>query len=296
MSSARRRTSIVQVILNAIVIAFALSCLYPFLLVVAGSVTSESDIVHGGLRLIPQNFSLYAYETLFHNVKRVVNAYTVTIFVTVVGTAISILVTSLLAYPLSRHDLKYRNPILFYVFFTMLFNGGMLPWYIVCVRILHLRENIFALILPYAVVAWYVFLLRNYFQALPNEIAESAKIDGAGEMSILFRIIMPLSKPALAVILLFIGLMYWNDWWLGIMLIDGERLRPLQLMLLSITSGIELLSTNTSSQVRSALGRMIPREGVKFATTLITIGPIILLYPFVQKYFVKGIIMGALKG
>lgn len=286
--------SIVRLLLVALVILFAFACLYPFLLMVSASFTSELDIVRKGLRLIPQSLSLNAYRALFYDSRRVTDAYAVTITVTVVGTFLSIIVTALMAYPISRRDLRYRGPISFYVFFTMLFNGGMLPWYIVCVKVLHLRNNLFALVLPYVVSAWYVFLLKNYFQSLPAEIAESAKIDGAGELRILFRIIFPLSKPALAVVVLFIGLMYWNDWWLGIMLIENYRLRPLQLMLRAITSSMEFISLQGFSYLKSDM--QVPKEGAKYATTVITIGPIILLYPFLQRYFVKGIIMGALKG
>lgn len=289
-------STIVRYLLFGLVILFALACLYPFLLMISASFTAEFELVGEGLRLLPRHLSTNSYRALFYDSRRVIDAYAVTITVTVLGTVLSVLVTSLMAYPMSRRDLRYRGPFAFYVFFTMLFNGGMLPWYIVCVRVLHLRNTLFALILPYLVNAWFVFLLKNYFQSLPAEMAESAKIDGAGEVRILFRIIYPLSKPALAVVVLFIGLMYWNDWWLGIMLIENYRLRPLQLMLRAITSQMEFISLQGFSYAASETRQTVPKEGAKYATTVITIGPIIFLYPFLQRYFVKGIIMGALKG
>jgi putative aldouronate transport system permease protein len=284
-------------ILYGLAALFSLACLYPFLLLVSGSFTPEELMLKEGLRLLPARLSTLAYSTLFYNKLSVMNAYGITITVTVVGTFLSIIVTALLAYPLARRELRYRNGVAFFVFFTMLFNGGMLPWYLVCVSILHLRNTLLALIVPYLAVAWNVFLLRNYFQTIPVEIPESAKIDGAGELRILFQIIVPLSRPAIAVLVLFIALMYWNDWWLAIMLTEAKALRPLQLMLRDLITASEFMTgANAPGSVTQSTHERIPTEGLKFAATVVTIGPIMFLYPFLQKYFVKGIIMGAIKG
>jgi putative aldouronate transport system permease protein len=204
------------------------------------------------------------------------------------------LVNAFIAYPLSNRKLKYRRQLSFFCFFTMLFSGGMVPWYIVCVNYLHLYDTFWALILPYLANAWNMFLLRNYFSSLPQEICESASIDGAGELRIFFSIILPLAIPVLASVGLFIALMYWNDWWLGIMLTESRKLMPLQLLLRAITSNIQFLTSGRASQMTSGLRP--PAESIKYATTIVTIGPILFLYPFVQRYFIKGLTVGSVKG
>lgn len=172
----------------------------------------------------------------------------------------------------------------------------MVPWFIVCRNMLHLKDSVWALILPYLANAWYIFLTRNYYRSIPAELVESAKIDGASEYRIFFQIILPLAKPVIATISLFISLNYWNDWWLGIMLIDNTDLQPLQLLLRTITSNIQFLSSSSNVNAITQAAGSIPSEGIKMATCIATIGPIILVYPFVQKYFVKGIMVGAVKG
>lgn len=268
--------------------------LLPFLFLISGSLTSEKEILNHGFSLIPRKFDLYAYEYILYDYQKILNAYGVTIFVTVVGTVASVMITALMAYPIARPDLKYRNYFAFYVFLTMLFNGGMVPWYIVC-RNLQLIDNIWALIFPYIINAWNVMLLRNFFKTIPASLYESAYIDGAGEWRIFFRIVMPLSKPGLATVTLFIALSYWNDWWLGLMLLNKHDLYPLQLLLRTIVSNVQFLAT-ASSQITGGVQRELPTLGVRMSTTMITIGPIIFLYTFLQKYFIKGIIIGAVKG
>jgi putative aldouronate transport system permease protein len=279
----------------AVLLLFALFCVAPYLLVLAGSFTYEGDLVKSGLRLVPRQWSADAYKLLFSDFGRVATGYKNTVLVTSAGTAISLLVNSMLAYALSKRACKYRGALGFYCYFTMLFSGGIVPWYIVCAQYLGLRNNIWALILPYAASAWYMFLLRNYFKSLPEEIGESATIDGASEPRIFFTIILPLSLPALASVGLFVALMYWNDWWLGIMLTEEARLMPLQLLLRSIVSNIQFMTGENASRIIGSAVKL-PSEGIKYAATIITIGPILLLYPFIQKYFVKGLMVGAVKG
>ncbi len=284
------------IIIYLVLAIIAIMCIMPFLLVLSGSVTLESDIVAYGYRLWPKHFDLTSYKVLFLDIGTILNGYKISIFVTVVGTFLGLLVCSMLAYPLSRKCLKYRKAISVYTIVTMLFNGGMVPWFIVCVRFLHLKNNLPALIVPYLANAWYVFLLRNYFQTIPEEMHESAKIDGAGELTIFTQIVLRLSTPVLSTVGLFIALMYWNDWWLGIMLIDKSDLQPLQLLLRSIVSNVTFLRSSPNAARMAELSQAIPSEGVKMATCIITIGPIVFLYPFLQKYFVKGIMIGAVKG
>ncbi len=280
-------------LVHSFIAVFCLICLIPFWLVVTGSITSELSIVMNGYQLIPDTFSLEAYDLLFSG-KRLYSSYSVTLFVTFAGTLLSLFVTSMMAYPLANRNLRYGNAITFFVFFTMLFGGGLIPWYIVVTRVLHLYDNIWALILPYLVNPWFMFLLRNYFRSVPESLTESARIDGAGDMRILLRIILPLSLPAIATLGLFYALQYWNDWWLSMLLIDTQRLYPLQYLLRSLMSNLMNVATSLNPQMKTM--QVVPALSVRMATVVVTIGPIILLYPFLQKYFVKGLTMGAVKG
>ena len=279
-----------------ILLIFAMLCVLPFWLVLSGSLTSEAEIMSSGFGLFPKKIDFTAYKILMTNMSRILNGYKISLIVTVVGTTLTVVVVSLAAWPISQNRVKYHNALNFFVLFTMLFSGGMVPWFIVCRNMLHLTDTIWALILPYVANAWYIFLVRNYYRGIPDELVEAAKIDGAGEYRIFGQIIFPLSKPVLATIALFACLAYWNDWWLGIMLVDKVEMQPLQLLLRTITSNIQFLSTAGNVNAVAVASSSIPSEAIKMATCIITIGPIILVYPFVQKYFVKGIMVGAGKG
>lgn len=290
-----KRIKSITVVSYVVVGVFALFCLFPFMMVISGSLTPEEDILKYGYKLFPTRVSLDAYRILLFDIARILDAYKVTIFVTVVGTIMSLLVNSLAGYVLSR-PVRYKKILLVFTIITMMFSGGMVPWYIVCVRYLHLKDTIWAMILPTVARAWYIFLLRNFFQGIPNELYESAKIDGASEFRIYAKIMVPLAKPAMATVTLFAALAYWNDWWAGLMLIDETSLQPLQLLLRTIVSNVAFLQSSPNAGMMSQVSSMIPVESVKMAITILTIGPIILLYPFVQKYFVKGVMVGAVKG
>jgi putative aldouronate transport system permease protein len=283
-----------QAAIYVFVAIFSLFCIIPFIIILSSSMTSEIDILTSGYSLIPKSIDFSAYKYLFQRIDIILNGYKITSIVTVVGTLGSLCITALIAYPISLRRLKYRRFISGYVLFTMLFSGGMVPWYIVCVKYLNLHNNIAALILPAMVSGFNVFLMRNFFSSIPEEMHESAKIDGAGEVRTLWSIILPLSAPVFASVGLFVALSYWNDWWHGLMLIDKAQLQPLQLLLRTIVSNVDYLAN--SSVLSTGMDQMMPREGIKMAATIVTIGPIIFLYPFLQKYFVKGLMMGAIKG
>ncbi|THF77808.1 carbohydrate ABC transporter permease [Cohnella fermenti] len=280
-----------------VILVFSLFCFLPFLLVLSSSFTSEESIIAHGYNLIPHVFDTSAYHLLFLDGERILNGYKISIIVTVGGTVASLAVTSLLAYPLALKRLKLRKALNLYTLITILINGGIVPWYIVCVRYLHLQDNLFALIVPYLCQAWNVFLLRSFFQTIPDEISESAKMDGAGEYRIFCTIIAPLAKPALATVGLFIALMYWNDWWLGLTLLNRTELQPLQLLLRTIQSNVQFISTSAQgAEIIRATGGRLPSEGIKMAVCILTIGPIVFVYPFVQRFFIKGLTIGAVKG
>jgi putative aldouronate transport system permease protein len=283
-----------QIVLYVFITLISLLCIIPLIIILSSSMTKETDILTNGYNIFPRHFDFTAYRFLFQRLNVILTGYKVTSLVTFIGTFVSLAVTAMIAYPLSLRRLKYRSFLSGYVLLTMLFNGGMVPWYIICVKYFHLHNNLYALILPYLVNGFNIYLMRNYFMTIPEEIHDSAKIDGAGELRTLLSIILPLSVPAFASVGLFIALTYWNDWWLGLMLIDNTELQPLQLLLRSIVSNVDFLAN--SSVLSTSVDQMVPREGVKMAVTIVTIGPIIFLYPFLQKYFVKGLMMGAVKG
>jgi putative aldouronate transport system permease protein len=296
MDHLRKKLSILKIFCYTAAFVFALFCLFPFIMVISGSLSIEADTLKYGYSLIPKHINFMAYKVMFLTAHKILHAYGITITVTVFGTSAALLINTLAGYSLSLKRLKYRKPISVFILLTILFSGGMVPWYIVCVRYLHLKENILALIIPYLANAWYIFLMRNFMKTIPDEMSESATIDGAKELTIFMRIIVPLSKPALATVGLFIALGYWNDWWLGLMLVNNQDKQPLQMMLRIIVSNIEFIKSNINNSAElQRIVNNIPSEGVKMAVSIITIGPVILFYPFVQKYFVKGIMVGAIK-
>ena len=275
---------------------FSFFCLYPFLLVISGSFTTRAAATTYGFTLIPREFTTEPYRILFTNSERIANAYRVTISVTIIGTILALIVNSMMAYVLSRPSLVGKKFMNIYVLITMLFSGGMVPWYIICTRVLRLQDTYLALILPMVVSAWNIFLIRNYFRSIPDALYESARIDGAKEFLIYWRIFLPLGTPVLATVLLFSALAYWNDWWHGLMLLNRQEMQPLQMLLRAIIANIQFLQTMDSSPQMQMMMANVPGEGVRMALVIITTGPIILLYPFVQRYFVKGIMLGSVKG
>jgi putative aldouronate transport system permease protein len=222
------------------------------------------------------------------------NAYSVTIFITIVGTAGGLLIMSMAGYVLSRNDFKYRNVISFFIYFTTLFSGGLVPSYILMVNYLGLKDNVLAMILPGMVSAWSIFLMRNFMKSIPDSLYESAAIDGAGDFKIYLKIFMPLATPSLATIGLFLALGYWNEWYNAMLYIQSQVKFPLQFFLQKIVTqaNVQLLIQQGAVVNTSDL----PSESIKMATAVMAIGPIILLYPFVQKYFVSGLTIGAVKG
>ena len=273
---------------------FALICIIPFFLIIASSFTSESYIIKNGYVLWPKEFSLTAYELIFKNPAKILRAYGVTAFVTITGTALSVFINAMTGYVLQRKDFKWRNIFSFYFFFTTLFSGGLVPWYILCVKTLHLKNTIWVLIIPTMVSVWNIILVKGFMGGIPGEKTESAKIDGAGDFRIFVKLILPLSKPVIATIGLFTALAYWNDWYMCMLFIDKKELFDLQYLLYQLMGSIKALR-EIASQTTVSVSSM-PIESTKMALTIVATGPIILVYPFVQKYFVKGLTLGSVKG
>lgn len=285
-----------NVLINLMFIVYSVLCVYPMLLVIGVSFTDEGSLLKYGYKVIPEQFSLDSYTYLMKSASDILHAYGVTILTTVVGTLLSLAVIALYAYPISRRDFKYKKQFTFFIFFTMLFNGGMVPWYIVCTKVLHIQDTFFALVLPYVVNAWYTLILRTFFStSVPDSIVESAKIDGAGEFKAFLKMVLPMSVPGLATIGLFNTLRYWNDWWLPMMLTTDPNLSNLQYFLQRILLNIQELTGYGNSDAAAELSK-VPSEGARMAICVIAVGPIIFAYPFFQKYFVQGLTIGAVKG
>jgi len=276
------------------VTVFSVLCLLPFILVISSSLTSETYIIQNGYTLIPQDISLEAYRLALKNPAAILKSYGLTIFVTAVGTALSVFLCTMTGYVLQRKDFLWRNKISFYLFFTMLFNGGLVPWYILIVQYLHMKNTVFALFVPSLISVWNILLVKGFMRGIPYEMTESAKIDGAGDFHIFISIILPVSKPVVATIGLFTALMYWNDWFASLLFITNPDLYTLQYFLYRLAGSVQALR-----MVMDKAGIVVdtlPVESMKMALTVIVTGPIIFLYPFVQRYFVKGLTIGSVKG
>jgi putative aldouronate transport system permease protein len=286
-------------VMNLILFVYALLCIVPLLLTIAVSFTEEKTLAINGYSFFPQKFSTYAYEFIFSMGGQVWNAYTITLIVTVVGTILSTLVMALYAFPISRKDFKYKNFFTFYLIFTMLFSGGMVSTYLIGMNVLHLKDNIWGLIFPYLMNAFWVIILRTFYKTnIPESLIESAKIDGAGEFTTFFKIVLPLALPGIATIALFAMLQYWNDWFLAALYINDPHLFPLPYLLYQVQTSMQYLlqhSSNIGSQSGDILSKM-PSEGSRMAMVVIGVGPVALTFPFFQKYFVKGLTVGAIKG
>ena len=282
---------------NVLMILIGICSIAPFLLLIMSSVTDEQSLVSNGYSFLPKEYSLYAYKYLLADSTSMVRAYGISILVTAVGTVANLLLTTLYAYPLSRKDLPGRNIFAFYLFFTMLFSGGLVPSYIMWSRTFHINNTIFALIVPNLMLgAFNVIMMRTYFTTnIPDAVIEAARIDGAGEIRILYRIVLPMAMPIMATIGLLVGLAYWNDWQNGLYYLTDDRLFSVQVLLMDIQRNIDSLRRSASQGASVSLANL-PSTGVRMAITVMGILPIMIIYPFVQKYFVKGIAIGAVKG
>nr|WP_298077676.1 carbohydrate ABC transporter permease [uncultured Blautia sp.] len=293
MSDSKKFNVIATVILGILVVV----TMVPILMIVIASFTEEKTLLRDGYSLLPGALSVDAYIYMVKQGAIIVRAYGVSILVTFVGTLGSVLITAMLAYPMSRKAFKYRGILTFFVFFTMLFSGGIVPSYIMWTRVFQIKDTIWALILPnYLVTAFNVFLVKNYYtNSIPDSLIEAAQIDGAGEMKIFWKVILPLSVPTIATVSLFSGLAYWNDWINGLYYINDAKLYSIQILLLKIMNNINALKQNTGSLMGTG-AVSLPGTSIRMAMAVIGILPILLIYPFVQKYFIKGVVVGAVKG
>ena len=280
---------------NIILIALALACVLPVLLVLSISFSSMDAIYENGYTFLPSGFNVKAYAYIFKDMSQILTSYWVSIRVVAFGGFFSVLLTAMIAYPISRKSFRYNRQITFIIFFTMLFNGGLVPSYMLMTNVLHLKNTIFALILPYMISGWNVMMVRTFFKGLPEEIFEAATVDGCGEYRIFFTIVLPMSKPAIATVALLQVLRYWNDWWLGLLYIEKDALVPLQYMLYRLMNNIAEMQREMSAGLGMSPSEF-PTEPARMAMAVIAAGPMLCVFPFFQKYFAKGMTVGAVKG
>lgn len=290
-----RSDLILKITSYTVVSLFALFCLIPFVMMLSASLSSEDEIRRTGFGLLPKDFSLDAYQFIFNSPRQVIGSYIVTITMTVCGTAIGLFIIAMTGYALNRKDFPFRNHISFFIYFTTLFSAGLAPTFLWIARDLGLRGSYLAVFLQLLMTPWLIILMKNFMRTVPYEVIESGKVDGAGDFRIFFQLCLPIMKPALATVGLFLALAYWNEWYLSsIYLGSTVEYKPLQYLLYNVI--------NTANALRNSMAGAnvsitdLPSNTLKMASAIVATGPILLLYPFVQKYFVSGITIGAVKG
>lgn len=295
----RKKAGAGQYILSAILLLYTIFCAMPILLVFIGAVTDEKTLATEGFSYFPSKFSLDGVSSVLRYGKQLFVSYGVTIFVTVAGTALGLFVMSMLAYSLSRRDFRMRSFLSIYIMIPMLFSGGQLSSYIIYTSTYHLKDNLLLLILPLCVSTMNIIILRTYVQSsIPEELIDSARIDGAGEYRTFFQIVFPLMKPAMAAVGFMMATAFWNDWQNALLFITSDNKKPLQLLLVNIQKSIETLLSNKNipTSVLAKMQGVVPQNSATMATVIVVIGPIMIAYPFFQKYFIKGLTVGSVKG
>ena len=298
-SSGLEKKGVGQYILFLLLLLYTLFCALPILLVFISAFTDEKYITQNGFSFLPKKFSMAGMNAVLRYGKQLATSYGVTIFVTVFGTLLGLLCMSMFAYSISRRDFRLSKFLSIYLLIPMLFNGGQLSGYIIFTSNYHLKDSLWLLILPLCVSTMNVIILRTYIaNSIPQELMEAAKIDGAGEYRTFFQITLPLLKPSLAAVGFMMATAYWNDWQNALLYITTDSKKPLQLLLVNIQKSIEFLlnNNNVPATVRAAMGGTIPQYSATMATVIVVIAPIMVVYPFFQKYFIKGLTVGSVKG
>ena len=290
-----RSTVFVRIVSYLVVTLFALICLLPFILMISASFSTESIINKEGFGLLPKGFTIAAYSWVFRYPKMIIGSYAVTILMTVGGTVVGLFIIAMTGYALQRKDFAFRNGISFFIYFTTLFSAGMAPTFIWVSRYLNLKGNYMAVFLQLLMTPWLIILMKNFAKSVPHEITESGKIDGAGDFKIFISLVLPMLKPALATVGLFLALGYWNEWYNSMLYLGSAvTYKPLQYYLYNIINQASALKSSVAGANVSVSS--LPSNTLKMATAVVATGPIIFLYPFVQKYFISGITVGAVKG
>lgn len=291
------KRNVQMIFIHMVFVFVCLLCLIPFITVITISITSEQHLNNYGYSIFPRMIDFTAYKYIFKNPMQIINAYKVSVIVTTVGTFTGVLIMSMTAYCLARKNFLLRKQFMFYIFFTMLFSGGMVPSYILITQYLKLGDTFSVLILPSLVNVFHIILLRTFLQKLPSSLFESAKLDGASEFMIYFKIALPLSTPSLATVALLSSLGRWNDWYTPLLYIRDDSLNPLQYMLYKMMADLQFITNNLQNIPENMLNtHLLPSESARMAMCVLAAGPMMFIFPFFQKYFVKGLVVGSVKG
>lgn len=289
-------TRMLHAIAYVVIIGLSIACLLPFLLIISASLTSNESIIRDGYHLIPAQFSLEGYKTVFIFPDEVLRAYAVTATTTAIGTILGLFFMTMAGYVLARKDFKYRNTFSFYIYFTTLFGGGLVPWYIMITKYLGLLDSYAVLVLPGLMTPFLIILMKNFIKStVPEELFDSGKIDGAGDFRIYWQIVLKLSMPGIATVGLFLALYYWNDWFTSSLFINDTHKYQLQFYLYNVINSAQFIA-QMGAGTGVSLATEVPAESTKMAMAIVVTGPILFLYPFVQRFFVKGLTIGAVKG
>ena len=292
----RDRSSYGFNIMKGILLAIlSLLCVLPFIVIISGSFTSNQEIILHGFSLLPRGFTVEAYKTIFKTPEDILQAYKMNFYYTFIGTALGLIIITLTAYVISRKEFKYRNKVSFLIYFTTIFGGGMIPWYLMYANVLNLRGTTLAIWFPALITPFLVILMRTFIVgAVPDAVVESAKIDGAGHWRVFWQIVLPVLGPGLATVGLFQALGYWNDWYRSSMFSTSSKTWSLQFYLYDLVNSTQAM--RQMAQYANVNTADLPTQSVKLAMSVVATGPILILYPFVQRYFVSGITVGAVKG
>jgi putative aldouronate transport system permease protein len=286
---------IVKLISYLTLAVFSLLCILPFIIMVTNSFATDASIRAHGFTLWPSDVSTFAYRiVLVDNPTFIIGSYILTIMVTVIGTMVGLFIIGMTGYALQRPDFPYRNKISFFIYFTTLFSGGLIPYYLLMIKYLGLKDNYLSILLPSLMGPWLIILMKSFLKGIPHAITESAKIDGANDMRIWWSIIRPMAAPGLATVALFLALGYWNEWYNAMLFIPGLKFQPLQLFLYQVINKADFIR-NSAAAANIPIQDM-PGDSLKMAVAVVSTGPIILLYPFIQRYFISGVVVGAVKG
>lgn len=279
-----------------LMLLLALVTLGPFIYIIFGSLTEANFYRTNGVTLNPLHWSLVSYSVLLSAASRLLPAFFISVLTSVVGTVLGLMITSSLAFVVSRNEMPGHNLLIWLLFFTMIFNGGMVPFYLV-VNGLKLTNSIWSMVIPFLSDVWFIFIMVKFFESLPQDLFDSARIDGCTDIGLYFRIVLPLSKPVLATIGLFFAVYFWNQWFWPMVFIQNSDLHPLQMVLRAILSSMmPVINPNAAMQMAQQTAKMPPVEVLRMAAIIVTILPIAVVYPFLQRYFVKGVMIGAIKG
>lgn len=285
-----------RMIIYTVLALICLICIIPIVTVISISLSSDTQIIKEGYGILPKGFTFDAYKYAFKDAEAILRSYGVSIFVTVTGTVFGLIFNSMMAYVLARKNYRYQKQLTIFLIIPMVLSGGMVPTYLWISSYLNMKNTIWVLILPIMAVPWFIILLRTFFTQIPSELMEAATVDGAGELTIFAKVILPLAKPALATVAMFLALNYWNDWFWCLMYVDNSELYTLQYRLYIMMKDVQEMVKNAAMSGMGVSIADLPTESMRMAMCVIAAGPMLVIFPFFQKYFVKGLTVGGVKG